>query len=148
PRPRRQLRGDRRGRGRGDPEDLRLPRHGALGLGRGEHPGLVGDGLQAGAHAQHRDPGDLRNRAGRDRRGLRRLHRALRRIHLSEQEDEMEQSVKESPIATADAEWRDLTEPLSELGVDLSEMFPEVLDDPRLRAEYFLYAYSQIATGF
>ena len=60
----------------------------------------------------------------------------------------MEQTVTESPIAIADAEWREVTEPLAELGTDLAEMFPEVFENSRLRAEYFLYAYSQIAAGF
>jgi Protein of unknown function (DUF1214) len=60
----------------------------------------------------------------------------------------MEQSVAESTIATADAEWREITEPLLELGAQVAEMWPEVHDDPQLRAELFWFLYSEIGAGF
>jgi hypothetical protein len=51
-------------------------------------------------------------------------------------------------IATADAEWRAYTEPLLELGAQVAQMWPEVLDDAHLRQELFWFLYSEIGAGF
>lgn len=60
----------------------------------------------------------------------------------------MEQTITESPIATADREWRGYTERLLELGAQVAEMWPEVHDDPQLRQELFWFLYSEIGAGF
>lgn len=60
----------------------------------------------------------------------------------------MESSVISDAIATADKEWRELTEPLLELGAQVAEMWPEVHDDPQLRAELLWFLYSEIGAGF
>jgi hypothetical protein len=60
----------------------------------------------------------------------------------------MEQALVSDAIRTADREWRDLTEPLLQLGAQVAEMWPEVHDDPQLRAELFWFLYSEIGAGF
>lgn len=60
----------------------------------------------------------------------------------------MTQTTTSDALAVAAKEWRDIIEPLLDVGADQAEIWPEVLDNPRLRAEFFAYMYSQIATGF
>jgi hypothetical protein len=49
---------------------------------------------------------------------------------------------------SADREWRELIEPMLPLGKQVAEMWPEVNDDPRLRADLLWFLYSEIGAGF
>jgi hypothetical protein len=49
---------------------------------------------------------------------------------------------------TADRDWRNYIEPLLPLGGQVAEMWPEVNDDPRLRADLLWFLYSEIGAGF
>lgn len=51
-------------------------------------------------------------------------------------------------IEAADREWRDYIEPLLPLGRQVAEMWPEVNDDPALRADLLWFLYSEIGAGF
>jgi hypothetical protein len=45
-----------------------------------------------------------------------------------------QQPPRSDAIASADEQWRGYTEPLLALGGQVAEMWPEVDDDPQLRA--------------
>jgi hypothetical protein len=60
----------------------------------------------------------------------------------------MADTVISDAVATADREWRELTEPLAALGAQVAEMWPEVHEDPQLRAELMWFLYSEIGAGF
>ena len=49
---------------------------------------------------------------------------------------------------TADREWRAYIEPMLPLGRQVAEMWPEVNDDPQLRADLLWFLYSEIGAGF
>src|SRR5581483_681954 len=51
-------------------------------------------------------------------------------------------------LESADKEWRDLIEPMLPLGKQVAEMWPEVNDDPQLRADLLWFLYSEIGAGF
>ena len=57
-------------------------------------------------------------------------------------------TVEDTALTTADKEWRELTEPLLAVGAQVAEMWPEVRDDPQLRADLFWMLYSEIGAGF
>ncbi|TAM69848.1 hypothetical protein [Mycobacterium sp.] len=60
----------------------------------------------------------------------------------------MAEQARADAIASADKQWRRYTEPLLELGGQVAEMWPEVDDDPQLRAELLWFLYSEIGAGF
>lgn len=60
----------------------------------------------------------------------------------------MAEQARADAIASADKQWRGYTEPLLELGGQVAEMWPEVDDDPQLRAELLWFLYSEIGAGF
>jgi hypothetical protein len=57
-------------------------------------------------------------------------------------------AVEDIALITADQEWREMTEPLLAVGARVAEMWPEVHDDPQLRADLFWMLYSEIGAGF
>jgi hypothetical protein len=57
-------------------------------------------------------------------------------------------TVESTALTMADKRWRELTEPLLALGGQVAEMWPEVHDDPQLRAELLWFLYSEIGAGF
>jgi hypothetical protein len=59
-----------------------------------------------------------------------------------------QQPPRSDAIASADEQWRGYTEPLLALGRQVAEMWPEVDDDPQLRAELLWFLYSEIGAGF
>ena len=58
-------------------------------------------------------------------------------------------TVAKSPGAVAaDKDWRALIEQLLPVGAQVAELWPEVDDDPLLRADLLWLLYSEIGAGF